>query len=291
MPYKSIVVPLGGDEGGKSALQSAYLLGQSTAAHISAFHVRTDSKEAVPLLGEGMSGAMIEEIIDLADRESGDRETSAQAIFDEFCKEHDLAVVQTAPEQLPEKVTASWSIFVGREDEIVASRGRVADLVVVGRPRTDSDRPSLMTLHAAIFETGKAVLIAPPEVPQNVGRSVAIAWNGSAEVARAVSAAKPVLNRAQSVLVLCMETEKSGARLGGDELVTHLQWEGIKADQKNMEPSGRSVGASLLEECTKNNIDLLVMGAYTHSRVMQIILGGVTRHVVEATEIPVLLSH
>ena len=291
MPYKSIVVPLGGDEGGKSALQSAYLLGQSTAAHISAFHVRTDSKEAVPLLGEGMSGAMIEEIIDLADRESGDRETSAQAIFDEFCKEHDLAVVQTAPEQLPEKVTASWSIFVGREDEIVASRGRVADLVVVGCPRTDSDRPSLMTLHAAIFETGKAVLIVPPQAAKTVGARVAIAWNGSAEVARAVSAAKPVLIHAQSVQVICLETEKSRTRLGGEELVAHLGWEGIKASQSNLETNGRPVGEALLAECAEQDVDLLVMGAYTHSRVMQIILGGVTRHVVESTNIPVLMSH
>ena len=291
MPYKSILVPLSGDAGGKSALEAAYLLGRGTAAHITAFHVRTDSKEAVPLLGEGMSGAMIEEIIDLADREAGDRESSAQAIFDAFRTEHGLSVVETAPAELSDEVTVSLSHYVGREDEILANRGRVADMVVVGRPGADTDRPSLMTLHAAIFETGKAVLLVPPTPPKEIGRKVAISWNGSAEVARAVSAAKPVLIEAEQIIVITLETEKSRTRLGGEELVAHLAWEGIKATHTHLSAGGASVGESLLSQCAEEGADLLVMGAYTHSRVIQIILGGVTRHVVEAAEIPVLLSH
>ena len=126
MPIKSILVPLDGGEAGQYALAAAHRVAKSHSAHIEVFHVQADSKEAVPLLGEGMSGAMIEEMIDLADRDAAERSEAARRIYDEFRSANDIPVVEEGP--APEGASISWRQDVGREDEVVAYRGRRTDL-------------------------------------------------------------------------------------------------------------------------------------------------------------------
>lgn len=289
MSLKSILVPLDGGEGGKPALEAAYKVASDQSAHIEVFHVQADSKEAVPLLGEGMSGAMIEEMIDLADKDASDRSSAAKAMYDEFRTAHNIPVVEEGPG--PGEASISWRQEIGREDEVIAYRGRRTDLIVVGRPPTEIDRPVLMTLHAAIFETTKPVLLAPPTVAENFGKRVAVAWNGSAQAARAVSNAIPFLKAADEVLIAAVPTEKTSARLRGTELRAHLQWHGVDAKRREVSLNNNTVGEAILGMCAEENVDLLVTGAYTHSRMIQIILGGVTRSVIENANIPVLMSH
>ena len=80
-------------------------------------------------------------------------------------------------------------------------------------------------------------------------------------------------------------------RFRGNELGEHLSWHGVETLSVEPIAKGQVVGAGLLEMCAAHDIDLLVMGAYTHSRLMQIIFGGVTRHVIDNAQIPVLMSH
>lgn len=289
MSVKSILVPLDGSAAGKSALEAAYKVASTQSAHIEVFHVQADSKEAVPLLGEGMSGAMIEEMIDLADKDASDRSHAAHVMYEEFRTAHNIPVVEEGP--APDGASISWRQEVGREDEVIAYRGRRTDLIVVGRPSAEVDRPVLMTLHAAIFETTKPVLLAPPELPESFGKKIAIAWNGSAQAARAVSNALPFLKAADEVLITAVATERSSARLRGTELRAHLQWHGVDPHRREVSLNNNTVGEAILGMCAEENVDLLVTGAYTHSRMIQIILGGVTRHLIEQAAIPVLMSH
>ena len=289
MPIKSVLVPLDGGEAGQTALAAAYRVATTHSAHIEVFHVQADSKEAVPLLGEGMSGAMIEEMIDLADRDASERSRAAKRIYDEFRAANDIPVVDEGP--APEGASISWRQEVGREDEVVAYRGRRTDLIVVGRPPAEVDRPVMMTLHAAIFETTKPVLLAPPAVPEALGKKIAIAWNGSMQAARAVSNAIPFLTQADEVVIAAVATEKTAERLRGRELASHLAWHGVNVRRQEVVQDGQTVGQAILQMCAGESIDLLVTGAYTHSRMIQIILGGVTRHVIENAEIPVVMSH
>lgn len=292
MSFKVILAPIQSGDSARFVLSGALAVGAKTNAHIQVLHAQSDAKEAVPLLGEGMSGAMIEEMIDLADRDSLSRAAEAKALFEEFCSSHNLAVVDT-PDGGGDSVSVSWQSVVGREDEVVADEGKAADLIVITRPNESDDRSSLMTLHGAIFETGKPVLMVPSEMRPSFCKNAVISWNGTAQASRAVSAAIPLLRQAEKVTVLAVETEKSRHRTGAEKIVTHLAWHGVKADHRTVFPSiqGQPVGESISEECAKEDADLLVMGAFTRSRLVQIILGGVTRHVINSATLPVLMSH
>jgi nucleotide-binding universal stress UspA family protein len=289
MSFKSILVALDGSAAGQSVLSTAVAVASALEAHLEVFHVRADSKEAVPLLGEGMSGAMIEEMIDLADRESADRARDARAAYETCIGANNLQVVERGPAN---GVSVSWREETGREDEMVARHGRATDLIVAGRPRSDAERPSMLTLHAALFETGQPVLVAPPTAPARVGRKIAIAWNGSAESARAVSAAVQFLTAAEEVTALAIETDKMLGRLAPETLASHLSWHGVEIGVRRISVSqGKPVGQTLLAEAANAGADMLIMGAYTHSRVVQIILGGVTRYVLNNSEIPLFMAH
>ena len=147
-----------------------------------------------------------------------------------------------------------------------------------------------MTLNAALFETGRRVLVAPLLAPTSLGRNIAIAWNGSAEASRAVANAIPFLTRSEAVIILAAETDKTPHSTAG-ELATYLAWHSIAAEIGDFSPERPSVGEALLGEATSRGADLLVMGGYSHSRMRQLILGSVTRHVLTAAELPVLMAH
>ena len=291
MSYKSILVPLDGTEADDRALACAYQVAKISNSHLNILHVQADSKEAVPLLGEGMSGAMIEEMIDLAGRDADERSNLAHQKFEKFVADNDLTVRERpAGSEDINTPSVHWVQKIGREDEIVSRGGRISDLTIMARPKSDTERPSLMTLHAAIFETGKPVLIVSPEMPTEMGRRILVAWNGTSEAAAAVAAALPFLKDAEAITVLTIETEKALHRISGEELLRNLAWHGVSAITLGVSPGTETVGATILAQCEQMKADLLVTGAYTHSRLIQIILGGVTRHIITKAKIPVLAA-
>ncbi len=288
MSIRTILVLFDGGNASKSALQTAFAVGRDLAAHIHVLHLRTDPKDTVPLLGEGMSAAMIEEMVNLASKETADRAAKARGIFDDFCSRYGIPSRDGPGGQ--EKVSTAWIEETGRQDAAMIRRGRLADLIVVGRPTPESDSSVTMTLNTALFETGRRVLVAPPLAPSSLGRKTAIAWNGSAEASRAVANAMPFLTRSEAVIILTAETDKTPLSVAG-ELAAYLAWHGVAAEILAFSPERRPVAEALLGEASNSGADLLVMGGYSHSRMRQLILGGVTRHVLAAAELPVLMAH
>jgi nucleotide-binding universal stress UspA family protein len=288
MPIKSILVPLNGMEAAKPALEAAFTVALQLGAHVDVLHVRPDPRDAVPILGEGVSGALIEEIMDVAEKEAKDRGARARAMFEQCRAARDIPVVA---EPVTGKATVSWREETGREDEITTMRGRLSDLVAVSRPTEDTDIATTMTLNAALFDTGRPVLVAPPQFGGgSLGTRVAISWNGSAEAARAISAAMPLILRAKQVVVLTAVGETPSAP-AVPEMLTYLSWHGVKAETHALSSVNKIVGDVLLKECAALGVDLLVMGAYTRNRLRQMILGGVTRHVLEHATIPLFMAH
>lgn len=287
MSIKTILVPLDGSETSRNALDAAFIIGHDLSAHVEALHVATDPKDAVPLLGEGMSAAIIEEMIQLAEAESIERKGRAEALFEDARTRYGLEIKESPPSDAGGSTVLTH--MVGREDEITALKGRLSDLIVASRPSMDSEATLAMTINAALFETGRPVLVVPPKTQEVIGRKIAVSWNGSAEAARAVAAAMPLLARADSVVILTAENDSTSANLPL-QLETYFSWHGIKADIRNL-PGGSQVGEVLLEDCRTIGTDLLVMGAYTHSRMRQLILGGVTKHIMSEADLPVLMAH
>lgn len=287
MTIRTILVSVDGSDSSGQALRTGFSMGKALGAHVDVFHVRTDPKDTVPLLGEGMSVAMIEDMMDVAERESTDRAGRARGVFDELVAEFGATV---SNQTNTEGFSVNWLEETGREDDAVALHGRLADLILAPRPTESSDVSANLALNAALFETGRPVLVVPPAGQSDPCKNVVVSWNGSAEAAKAVAYALPILKAAESVTVFTVDSERtSGER--GPELATYLGWHGISCDTHTLSGPAASVGPKLMQEVKNCEADLLVMGAYTHSRMRQLILGGVTRHVLEAAEIPVFMAH
>lgn len=283
---KTILVPVPDGASAGAPLDVAFRIATSFGGHVVALHVRSDPTNAVPLVGEGMSGTMVEEMMSMAERQSAERADAARKEFDAAVARFG-AIMASAPPA--DGASAEWIDIMGREEEQVAWRGRLADLVVVARPESGSEVPSLMTLNAGLMESGRPLMLAPP-TPRAFGDRIAVAWNGSAEAGRAVGDALPLLRRASSVIILSIaEDERTSSATAGD-LAAYLAWHGITADIRLLRDPG-NVAEALLKECDAQGADMLVMGAYTHSRLRQLILGGVTRHVLHHAHIPCLLCH
>lgn len=291
MPIKTILTPHNGTKEVQPGLEVAFTLGRRLGAHINVLHVSSDPQDAVPLLGEGMSAAIIEEMLLLSEKEAEERAERAQAAFSDACSRYAVTAVE-----VPDGRTdagASLERVTGREDEVVALKGRLSDLIVAARPTGDNQAISTMSINAALFETGRPVMIAPPSFPPvdgGIGRKIAVSWNGSAEASRAVAAAMPLIALSDGVVVLTADSAKTSSNVA-EELATYFAWHGVNAETRELKSSGGNVGSALLDECATIGADLLVMGAYTHSRMRQLILGGVTRHILSEAEIPILMAH
>jgi nucleotide-binding universal stress UspA family protein len=140
-----------------------------------------------------------------------------------------------------------------------------------------------------LFDSGRPVLISPQVAPSTIGTRVCLAWNGTAESASSALAALPWMQRAEAVRILSAEGyQRRGP--AAPELAAYLALHNVQADIVMFGSSGGSVGAALLAAAQDFGCDLLSMGAYSHSRLRQLILGGVTRHVLERAALPVMMN-
>lgn len=210
---------------------------------------------------------------------------AARQIFDAY-------FASEAASSLPEgkRPRHRWRAIDPVDDAALASLARVYDLTVVGRPQSGTAGPRMTTLEAVLFESGRPLLIAPPEVPHSLGERIVISWNCSSESARTVAYAMPLLVKAREVTVLTVE----GAVVpgpSGKELADCLAAHGIEARELTILAGGRKPGEAILDEARRLGGDLLVKGAYTQSRLRQMIFGGATSHILSNTELPVFMAH
>jgi nucleotide-binding universal stress UspA family protein len=289
MAYRRLLLPLTGTAAGEAALHTALMVARIWNAHVHCLHVRVDARDVAPLAGEGLSGAMIEEMMAATERESGERAGRVHALFERFVQGRDVTIALSAESALKaDGPTLSFESIAGREEDVVAQQSRLYDMAVVPHPEADDDVSSSDALHAVLFDSGRPVLIAPRQAPPTIGTRVACAWNGTAESAAAVNAALPWLHRAEAVRLLhSTDYQRRGPSVEG--IRAYLRWHEIAAEAEAFKPQTREVGAGLLGAVRDFNADLLCMGAYSHSRLRQLILGGVTRHVLENADIPVLM--
>jgi nucleotide-binding universal stress UspA family protein len=184
-----------------------------------------------------------------------------------------------------------WSGRPAIDDTMLASVSRVYDITVVGRPGVGRSEPRMTTLEAALFESGRPIIMAPPKPPKTLGRNILVHWNASTETARVVSDSLRLLRRAEHVTLLSVE----GNMVPGPEsadMVSYLAAHDIKAADIHVKPESRSrAGEAILAEARRIGADLILKGAYTQSRLKQMIFGGATQHILQSADIPVIFSH
>ncbi len=186
--------------------------------------------------------------------------------------------------------------FTGEEDmtrDDLVRLGRFASLGVSGRPGADDENIAPETVKAAIYDCARPVMIAPPSPMRGPITSVVVAWNGSAQAARAVGAALPFLKRAGRVTVMVANTDPD--EVAAPLLMRRLGRHGIAASLDATRfggLTGRGRGRALLGYAGDKGADLLVMGAYGHGELSNFLgLGGATAKVIAACPIPLLLAH
>ena len=287
MPIRKLLLPLTGTAAGEAALATALLVARKWGAHVTALHVRVDSRDVAPLAGEGLSGAMIEEMMSATEKESGQRSDAVRGMFDRFIAQQGVEL--SAPRPRAPEPTASYATVTGREDDMVAQQARLADLTVVPHPEAGDDVSSSDALHAVLFDSGRPVLVAPIHAPEAIGTRICLAWNGTAESAAAMQASLPWLAQAKAARILSADEYQRRGPTAAD-MAKYLALHGVEAELATFRPIERDVGRGLLAAAKEFGADLLCMGAYSHSRLRQLILGGVTRHVLENSQVPVLMN-
>ncbi len=287
MAIKVILTPLFGNESDATALATAQALAERTGAHIDAIHVRADPRSMIPYIGEGISGALIDEIVRNAENQGKERAKKVRKTFDDWRAAAGTPLAGTAGEG----PSCGWTEVTGRPDAIIARRGRLADLIVLCRPSGDDNTTiATETLEAALLESGRPILVAAAAPGKTLGRRIAIAWNGGAEASRAVAASLPLLAAADAVTAITIG-EPAAPQADGAGLIDYLARHGVAARLDSREKSNAPVGGALLAAAESEDADLMVMGAYTHSRLRELVFGGVTRDILGAAGLPVLMAH
>lgn len=290
MGIATILAVLSEETESEAALQTALALGKGLQAQVTALHVAIEPERSLPLLGEGMTAAMVADLTASLTAEAKRSREVAEALFTRLCREPGLPVVGTEDPPQPGRFAAALVSESGVEAERVAELGRLHDLIVLARTRGE-DGTSSPTLEAALFDTGRPVLVAPlPGLARPPERAV-IAWNGSREAARAVSAALPLLKAAKQVTILTGEGRDDSGVAHPTSLARHLAAHGLSCELWPYQPDDRPVAASLVRETQKIGADFLVMGAYGHSRLRELVLGGATRAALKAEELALLMAH
>ncbi|MSP52496.1 MAG: universal stress protein [Alphaproteobacteria bacterium] len=287
MAIRTILVPVGSAQDVSERIKTAFLVGTKLNAHVDVFHISPDPRDSVAYVGEGVTGAIIEDLMTAAEQESSARATRSETQYRAVVR--DFGAVQTNDPKVS-GFSTSFSKATGRVYDLVALRGRLADLVAVARPKKGDDAMVQATLEVALMETGRAVLVTPPTAPTTVGDNVMILWSGAEEAARAVAAALPVLRLAKKITAASFGNYARAPAMAAD-LARYLAWHDIQATADEVATAGRALEESVLEKIRSSGTDLLVMGAYSHSRLRHLIFGGVTSAILEQASIPVLMAH
>jgi nucleotide-binding universal stress UspA family protein len=280
-----ILVPLSGEAHDRAALAAAYLVAPPYRAHITGLFVRPDPVDAIGVF-QGIPPEMVDRVTRAAAATWDERAGLARQAFEEARASADAALADRPTGT--DTVTAHWREVVGAEDVLLAGHGRLADLVVSADVRGDATERK-ENFATALFNTARPILLVPKQAIENGPRNIVVAWNGTAEATRALSGALPLLLNADRLHVLTAATPRTRVESGA-ALAEYLGWHGLIGEAHPMYPEDQ-VGPALLAQAKEFEADLLVMGGYGRSRMRERIFGGVTQHVLDHHEMPVLIAH
>ena len=274
MSIKSVVALADGNDL-HSVLSAAVSLTARLSGRLDVLHIKADPYEMITIGVEGMTGDMIEEITDVARKAIEERRVQAKAEYDRACA--------------PSGQSVHWKEVVGRSAQMLSIASRFADLLVMAQPEKNSPTTLFDAVDAAMFETGRPLVLIPAGVSSVIGNRVMIAWNGSTQAALAVTAALPLLHLAGQVDIV--QIGDIGKDAPASELALYLSLHGIKTETHAIDLGIRDIGGALIDAAERFESDLIVMGAYGHSRFRERILGGATRGLLADSPWPLFMMH
>jgi nucleotide-binding universal stress UspA family protein len=280
MDIKNILVHIDSSERCAERLRIAAILAKQRDAHLSGLYVIPEP--FYPIYAEGSFVSM--DLIDSMEQDSREGCSKAEENFRAFADR----------EGLP----AEWREEQGPIGPVVSRHGRYADLTIIGKGNLDEPLkyPNPFLAADVVMESGRPVLVIPNEGHfDGVGRRMMVCWNASRESVRAVNDALPLLQKADKVTILAVNPQQSGSGDHGEipcaDIALHLARHGVNAEAASVTTEIDDVGEIILSRAFDLDVDLIVSGAYGHSRTREWILGGVTETLLRDAEMPVFLAH
>lgn len=267
-------------------LEAAFALSRLHASHIEVLHPRLDPYRVLAGFIDGVNGLGTSDIVSGIRQDIERRRQAAQSSFNAWSARHGLRPGADGAKS-PE-ASAAWRDYEGTYEGAMTIHGRLADFIVVAQPKAGARAAQEAVVEAAIFDTGRPVLCVPAGFRELDPKSVAILWNGSLEAARAVGDAMPLLAACGSAVVVT-----AGQSDGADptDLVERLVQRGIEARTKRVGTLHDITPRALVDTLNEGRFGLVVMGGYGHTRLREMVLGGLTRQMLTEAKIPVLLAH
>ena len=286
MAYRVVLVPVMGDPADQAALALTQAVIGRMRAHVVGLHVRNPIRMAIP--GGMFEGAYMSPDILNAMQESG--RASATAASERFRGWQQACAMELTSSPSPSaKLTAEWSAVEAPVWAEIGRRGRTADLIVLARSTRQYAPETDEALHGALFASGRPVLIVPGADHADPFGTVIIAWNDSREAAHAVAAAWSLIGRARRIVIFTGGGDET-LRNAADGFAAHLAWRGY-APPSIVSDASTDAGNGLLAVAERQNAGLIVMGAYTRSRLRQLVFGGMTSYVLKHATVPLLMAH
>jgi nucleotide-binding universal stress UspA family protein len=272
MSYKDILVLADEADTAATRLDVAATVAAAQKAHLAALHVMEK-----PYTPAAISRAMPSAVLEWQESLMRERAEAAKKAVDAAQRRSGADI--------------EWRLVRGETIPAALLHSRYADLVVTSQTASEDDTGDLMA-EELVMGSGRPVLVVPRYGKfQTVGERVLIAWNRTRESTRAVHDAMPFLTKAKSVRIMEVNPDRDDKHIAGADIAVHLARHGVNAEVGATTAEDIRAGDVLLSRAADLGADLLVMGAYGHSRLREYTFGGVTLHLLQHMTIPVLLSH
>ncbi len=314
MNYRRILVPLEKTEAITPLMMQIKGLFAGKHVHLDAVranvfvepHLPVPLITSWPMVGGFSSLSMIDhssapELKNYFERYKSEIESQRKHFREAFTKACDMLEIELTQHgtKAPGSISASWIARESNDDSAfgddIIEQSRFSDLTIAARPVERDDIWLSVVVSNILFDAAQALLLLP--VRQNTKnfdgfpKKVGIAWNGSNESSHAVQRAMPFIEAAQEVVILTSTSKKTPEETA-DNLAYWLSKHDVKTQKIAFEQSNvSSVGEVILDECEKHNVEFLISGAYSHSRLRSFILGGVTTYLLTNSSIPLFMSH
>jgi nucleotide-binding universal stress UspA family protein len=287
---KSFLVPIGGSDTDGPVLETALAAARPFAAHLQFLHVRVGLGQAAQHTPhvDFASGPALRGALQQLETQSRTRSAAAAQHVREFCARSKIEL-SDAPSR-SQAVTASCREEEGGTLERVMFHARHNDLVVTGRSLKPNGLPPDF-LELLLLGCGRPVLIASSTPSQTVTGTIMVCWRESADAARAVTAAAPFLAQAKRVVFVGVAERGEDTAAAIDDVVRQFAWHGVPAEVQVITPNGRPVQELLAAAAKACAADLVVSGAYGHSRLREAVFGGCTQSFIRHSDRHVLLMH
>ncbi|WP_068318708.1 universal stress protein [Polycladidibacter hongkongensis] len=245
-------------------------------------HVTGVSLVLEPIVPGFIAAPMPADYLQMAHKQAVDAASTASGAFDRLVE---LAGVNGESRQ--------ETVITGGSLEPILQQARMTDVVVVGQDNPEQPEPMReVVIESLLFESGVPTLLVPYISQGKFScKNVVVAWDGSPTAARAVHAALPILEMAEKVTIVIVNKGKPVDGEPGADLATYLARHNLKVTVDVITKPPVSVADSLLNYVSENDVDMLVMGGYGHSRMREYIIGGATRDILSSMTVPVLMAH